>query len=445
MTMERLFKLRELGTNARIEIVAGLTTFMTMAYIIFANPGILSSDALPPHAKVPFAGAIAATCIAAAVPTLLMGLFTNYPIALAPGMGLNAIIAFEVATKYGWQTAMGAIFIEGFIIAVCVLTGLRQIVMDAIPHALKIAIAVGIGVFIAFLGLGNAGLVVKGAGGALMSYGKLNQPGPIIAAVGLIIMIVLMARRIRGAILLGIILTAILAFVLRAATPYFAGVVNMPQGAALISMPDLSTIARLDILAALRFGLAGTILALLMTDFFDTMGTVIAIGRQGGFLDTDGRLPRIGPVLFVDALAAMWGGFCGASSTTSYIESAAGVAAGGRTGLTSVVVAVLFVVAMFFTPIVQMVPAVAVAPALVIVGFLMMTVVSEIDFGKFEYAFPAFVTIIVIPLTQSISHGIGWGFISYTAAMLVQGKARQVHALMYAVTVLFLLTFVLVG
>jgi AGZA family xanthine/uracil permease-like MFS transporter len=434
--LERIFKLSQLGTNIRVEIVAGLTTFMTMAYIIFANPMILSGGG------VPLAGAAAATCLAAALPTLLMGTLTNYPIALAPGMGLNAILAFQVAKVYGWPVAMGVIFVEGAIISICVLTGLRQVVMDAIPQSLKISIAVGIGLLIAFIGLANAGIVQKSEAG-VVTYGSMRDPGPIIAGLGLLVIMFFMAKRLKGAILLGIVATAILAFILKAIFPgFFGGVVPSLTGERLVQAPDFSTFGGLDILGALRWSLAGVILAFLLTDFFDTMGTVIAIGRQMGVLTPEGRLPRIFPVLFIDSFGACWGGICGASSATCYIESAAGVAAGGRTGLTSVVVAVLFLLALVFSPIVKLVPAQAVAPALFVVGYLMMKEVIHIDFGKFEEAFPSFLTLLVIPLTYSISHGIGWGFISYAVIKLVTGKGREVHPLLYIVALFFAVSFV---
>lgn len=424
--LERIFRLKERNTDIRTEVIAGLTTFMTMAYIIFVNPSILQAAGLP---LVP---TIAATALAAAIPTLLMGFYTNYPFALASGMGLNAVLAYSVVKGMNipWQTAMGIVFIEGAIITILVLTRIRESVMHAIPLSLKRAIGVGIGLLIAYIGMQQAGWVI-GDSATLTSFGSFRNTGTLVSTCGLVIMLVLMARRIKGSILLGILITTGIAIA--------AGIGKIPDK--LIAPPDFSTFAKLDILGALNLSLVATIFAFLITDFFDTMGTVIAVGGEAGYLTPDGRLPRLNRVLLVDSLAAVWGSICSASSVTTYIESASGVSAGGRTGLTAVVVGVLFLLAVFFAPAISIVPAVATAPALIVVGFLLMTVVCEIPFGNLEESFPAFLTILVIPLTLSISRGIGYGFIAYTLVKLMVGKWKELHPLMVVVSALFALSF----
>ncbi|MDI6827798.1 MAG: NCS2 family permease [Armatimonadota bacterium] len=426
--LERIFRLQENNTDVKTELIAGLTTFMTMAYIIFVNPNILQAAGLP---LVP---TIAATALAAAIPTLLMGFYTNYPFALASGMGLNAVLAFSVVKGMNvpWQTAMGIVFIEGAIITILVLTRIRESVMHAIPLSLKRAIGVGIGLLIAYIGMQQAGWVV-GDSSTLTSFGSFHNPSTLVSTCGLIIILVLMAWRIKGAILLGILITTGIAL--------SVGVGKLPEK--WVALPDFSTFAKLDIVGALELGLLTTIFAFLITDFFDTMGTVIAVGGEAGYLTADGRLPRLNRVLLVDSLAAVWGSICSASSVTTYIESASGVSAGGRTGLTAVVVGLLFLLAVFFAPAISIVPAVATAPALIVVGFLLMAVVCEIPFGNLEESFPAFLTVLVIPLTLSISRGIGYGFIAYTLVKIMVGKWKELHPLMIIVSALFALSFAL--
>ena len=426
--LERFFRFKENSTDLRTEVVAGLTTFMTMAYIIFVNPSILEAAGLP---RVP---TVAATALAAAIPTLLMGFLTNYPFALASGMGLNAVLAYSVVQGQGlsWQTAMGIVFVEGAIVTILVLTRIRESVMNAIPMSLKRAIGVGIGLLIAYLGMQQAGWVT-GSPATLTSFGSFHKMETVIATGGLVLILVLMAWRIRGAILIGILATAAIALA--------CGIGKLPEQ--WLATPDFSTFGRLDILGALKLSLVATIFAFLITDFFDTMGTVIGVGGEAGYLREDGSLPRLGRVLLVDSFAAMWGAISSASSVTTYVESASGVSAGGRTGLTSIVVGILFLLAVFFAPVVSIVPAAATAPALIIVGFLLMTVVRDIPFGKLEEAFPAFLTIAVTPLTLSISRGIGYGFIAYTLVKLFSGKVREIHPLMAIVSALFAVSFVL--
>jgi adenine/guanine/hypoxanthine permease len=425
--LERIFELRRRGATVRTEVLAGVVTFLTMAYIIAVNPLILQ------NAGLPIPETVAATCLAAAIPTLLMGLWANYPLALAPGMGLNALLTFGVVKGMGvsWQAAMGVVFVEGVIILFLVLIGAREAVQRAIPDSLKTAIAVGIGLFIAFIGMQHAGWVIK-SDATMVSAGAFKEPAALVATGGLLITAALLVRRVPGALLLGIIATAAFAGI--------AGALGKPllrPIETIIAMPDFSTFGKLDIGGALSLKLAAVTFAFLISDFFDTMGTVVAIGRQAGLVDENGNLPRLNRVLLVDSLAASWGGICSASSVTSYIESASGVGEGGRTGLTAVVTGLLFLLAMFFAPVIGALPEVVTAPALIVVGFLMMGAISDLDFRKPEESFPAFVTLLAIPLTFSIARGIALGFLTYALLMLLRGRARDVPPLLWLVAVLF--------
>jgi AGZA family xanthine/uracil permease-like MFS transporter len=437
--LEKLFKLKENGTTVKTEIVAGLVSFMTMAYIIFVNPGILSA------AGMNFQAVTVATCLAAALSTLIMALVSNYPFTMAAGMGINGVIAYSLILSEGltWQAAMGVVFLEGAIITILVLTNVREWIMDAIPVNLKRAIGVGIGLFIAFLGLKAAGFVVA-SDATLIGRGVFNIQA-IVAVLGLIVTAVLMASGVKGSILIGIIMTTVFAFLSDKIFQPEQVLVAIPEGN-IFSMPkaeDFSTIFHLDIKGALKVSLALWVFSLLITDFFDTMGTVVAVGGKAGYLDKNGKLPRMNRVLLADSLGAVIGGLFGCSSNTTYVESASGVAEGGRTGLTGVVVAILFILSIFIAPIVGIVPAVATAPALIIVGYLMISVVKEIDWDTMDEAFPAFLTILVIPMTGDISWGIGFGFISYVLLKVFQGKFKQVHPLMYVTALLFLVHFAL--
>lgn len=425
--LDRYFALRERGTSLRLELLAGLTTFMTMAYIIFVNPSILHDAGLPEGATA------AATCLAAAIPTLLMGLWTNTPYALAPGMGLNGVLTYDVCLKnhVPWQTAMGVVFVEGVIISILVVTRAREAIMNAIPLSLKRAISVGIGLFITLLGLVNAGWVKMNIAAAPLTYGSFHDKGVLVATAGIAITILLFALRLRAALLLGIAITTVLAIVTRLS----------PLPAHVIQLPDFATFGKLRILAALAPALWGTILAFVMSDFFDAMGTIIGVGQQAGLVKKDGTLPRLRDILLVDGLATLWGGVCSASSATTYVESASGVGQGGRTGLVSVVVGLLFLASLFLSPLVSIVPAQATAPALVVVGFLMLSVVKDIPFDKIEEGIPAFLIIVLTPLTYSISRGIGFGFIAYVLLLLLRGKLLQVNPILIVVALLFAISF----
>ena len=450
--LESYFRLREHGTTVATELVAGLTTFMVMAYIIFVNPAILSFAGIPALQSqgVPFAPTLAATCLVAAIATALMGLATNYPLAIASGMGLNAVVAFQLiaAQKLPWPAAMGVIFLEGVAITILVLVGVREAVVNAIPLALKRAISVGIGLFILFIGLVNGGIVRPGQG-IPVTLGAVTSPKVLVAVAGLLLTLVFLARGVRAALLLGILGTTILAILVNAlhgGTVWtIPGVAVVPQS--LVAWPDFSTLgaginfevfARLGVLAACL-----AIFSIMLSDFFDTMGTVIGIGAEARWLDKEGRLPRMNRVLLVDSLAAALGGAASASSATTYIESAAGVAAGGRTGLTSVVVAGCFALALFVAPLAGVVPAEATAPALIIVGYLMCALVREIPFADLEEGFPALLTMTIMPFSYSITNGIGAGFVSYVVIKLVRGRAGAVHPLMYGAAAAFLLYFAL--
>jgi AGZA family xanthine/uracil permease-like MFS transporter len=441
------FRFSERGTNLRTEVVAGLTTFMTMAYIVFVNPSILGTEGT----GLSVSGVFFATCVAAAAASIAMGLVANFPVALAPGLGLNAVVAFALilGQQLPWQTAMAVVIVEGLLVTILVLTNLREAVMNAIPLSLKFAIAVGIGLFIAFIGLKNAGMVTADP----VTYLRLGDftQGPVLLAIfGLALTLALVARGFRGGIIVGILLTGALGMVF--------GIVPLPSGVVDFRF-DTSTIGGgvLALPDALRLSLVPIIFALFMTDFFDTMGTVIAVGQEGKLLDEEGRPPGLRRILLVDSLAAVGGGATGASSVTSYIESGSGVAEGGRTGLKSVVVGVLFLLALPFSPLISVIGgsvpipnpeggqdilvSPVTAPALIVVGFLMMTAVRFIPWERADEAIPAFLTILTLPLTFNISYGIGFGFISYVLIKLARGKPGEVHPLLYGAAILFALAF----
>jgi len=451
--LERFFELRARGTNVGTEVLAGVTTFMVMAYIIFVNPAILNFSGIKDLQDLGpgFAPTLAATCLVAGVMTIAMGLVTNYPYAVASGMGLNAVVAFQliVGLKLPWTAAMGVIFMEGALITILVLTGFREAVMDAIPISLKRAIGVGIGLFILFIGLYQGGLVKQGPPGVPVTLGDLNTLPVLVTLIGLFLTMGLMALKVRGAILIGILLTAIVAITVNAASGHTAfttpGVAVIPSR--ILAWPDFSTFGRgLDFSVFWRAGAVTAIMSvfsIMLADFFDTMGTVIGIAGEAGWLDRHGRLPGMKRILLVDSLSAVFGGFASASSATTYIESAAGVSEGGRTGLTSVVTGLLFFVALFFSPIAEVVPSQATSAALIVVGFLMCSIVKEIPFGDFEEGFPALMTLVVMPFTYSITNGFGAGFITYAFIKLIRGKARELHPMMVGTAVAFVVYFAL--
>jgi AGZA family xanthine/uracil permease-like MFS transporter len=460
--LDRYFGLRARGTTPGIEARAGVTTFLVMAYIIFVNPAILSFAGVPDleGKGPPFPALVAATCLVAAVMTLAMGLYANYPLAIAPGMGLNAVVAFQLVAGAGlpWQAAMGVIVLEGLLITLLVLTGFREAVTNAIPMALKRAIAVGIGLFILFIGLYQGGFVrvpveigqtITAPPSVPLSLGSFTTVPFVMALVGLVVTVALVARGTRGALLVGIVLTTVLATVVRYATG--AAVSAVPTAAELpsqiVSWPDLSTLgAGLNLGVFVQLGILSavlTIFSIMLSDFFDTMGTVMGIGAEAGWLDAQGRLPRLNRVLLVDSLAALFGGIAGSSSATTYVESAAGVSEGGRTGLASVVTGLLFAVCLFLAPIAGMIPPEATAPALILVGFYMSAAARGIDFSNVEEGLPAILTIVGMPLTYSITNGIGLGVLSFVVVKLARGKVRDLHPAVWLVAVAFVLYFAL--
>ena len=441
--MERVFKISERRSSVRTEVIAGVTTFMTMAYILFVNPSILSEAA---GGGQMFPALLTATAIAAAVMTLAMGLVSNYPFAIASGMGLNAVVAFQLvaAQQLTYGEAMGVIVTEGILITVLVLTGFREAVLNAIPTELKKAIGAGIGLFITLIGFANAGVVVAGQG-TPVARGDLDSAKVAVFVVGLLVTAWLVTRRTKGALLIGIVGTTILAIIVNAANGgelWTNGIATLPTD--VVAAPDFSLFGEVSFGYWGKLGAISAVLAvftLMLADFFDTMGTAVALGDEGDFLDDDERLPGMRKVLLVDSVAAAAGGLAGASSATTYIESAAGIEEGGRTGLTSVVVGLLFAVAIFFSPIAGIIPAEATAPALIMVGFLMLSVIRDIDWNEYAIAIPSFLTIVVMPFNYSITDGIGWGFVSYTVIHLLLGRLRDLHWMMILSSAAFAVFF----
>lgn len=458
----RYFRFAERNTTLRAEVVGGITTFFVMAYIIFVNPSILTiNGSAQPPVVPPFPALVTGTCLAAAIATIAMGAYTNYPFALASGLGLNAVVAFDLIATRGlaWQAAMGVIFIEGVLITLLVLTGFREAVLNAVPLTLKRAISVGIGLFILFIGLINAGLVQRTPieGGTPVTIGDFTQLRVGIAVLGLLITLWLMSRGVKTALLLGVLLTTLVAIAIKLIVPG-APVSTVPTAADLSQVSvqplDFSTIGagfnftvfNNPTAAAKGLGIVAAVLvifSLMLSDFFDTMGTIVGVGEEGGFVDEQGRLPGASRVLLIDSLAAALGGLFGVSSVTTYIESAAGVAAGARTGLASIVTGVLFLLALALAPFTGLVPPEATAPALIIVGFLMFAAVREIDVSDLLNGFPALITLIMMPLTYSITNGIGAGFVTYAFLRLVSGRAREIHPLFWVVSAAFIIYFLI--
>jgi adenine/guanine/hypoxanthine permease len=428
---ERYFEFTALGTNWKTEVLAGVTTFITMAYIIFVNPSILH------EAGMPIAGVTAATCLAAAVGSLLMGALARYPIALAPGMGLNAYFTYSVVKGMGvdWHVALGAVFLSGVAFLLLTAVGVRQMIVNAIPRELYSAVAAGVGLFIALIGFRNAGIVVPSQA-TVVALGNLRAPTTLLALFGLLVMAVLLCARWKAAILIGVVA----AWLLAAAT----GTIEWhPQP---YSIRDIaSTAMQLDIRGALKLGLIDIVFAFLFVDLFDNVGTLLAVGKKAGLFDHAGRVPRMNRILYSDAVATVVGSMAGTSTVVSYIESSAGVAAGGRSGVTAIVTGLLFGVALFVAPLAGAIPEAATAPALIIVGSMMMTAVAEIQWTDPEVAIPAFLTMLAIPLTYSIANGLAFGFCAYTLIKVLRGRFRQVNWMVYGLTVLFLVRFWYLG
>jgi AGZA family xanthine/uracil permease-like MFS transporter len=447
-SLDRFFGISARGSSVRTEVLGGLTTFLTMAYIIFVNAEVLSFFGDPKMAGrgLPPAATATATCLTAGVLSIVMGLVGRVPIAMAAGMGLNAAVSYQLVLGEGlpMSSAMGIVVAEGLLITFLVAVGFRQAVLDAIPLDLKKAIGAGIGLFIAFIGLQEAGVVAKSEA-TLVTLGRLSTVPVLVACAGLLLTLVLLSRRVPGALLLGIVGAALLAAGLNAACSGRA----FPPGVAvapprLFAAPDLSTLGRFDFGAFARLGFAKAALlvfSFLLSDFFDTVGTVIAVGGKADLLGKDGSLPGATRVLLVDSLGAALGGAASASSNTCYVESASGVAQGARTGLMPMVVGACFLVSVFLAPLAGTVPKEATAPALVVVGFLMIGTMAEIDFGRLETAFPAFLILLGIPVTYSISSGIGFGFLVFALIHVLTARFGEVHWLLYVVSAAFLVDF----
>jgi len=427
--LQQLFKLEANKTTATREITAGITTFLTMGYIIFVNPNILSATGMDKGAL------ITATILAAALGTLLAGLWANVPFAMAPGMGLNAFFAYSLVIGKGvtWQTALGVVFISGVIFFLLTVLGVRRHVIAAIPFELRLAIAAGIGLFISFIGFQGLGLIVDNPA-TLVALGHLDRP-VVLGLIGLLVITVLEIRKVRGGILIGILVTTILGVVFKevALPETFVG-----------APPSLAPVfLQMDLAGAVRWGMWGAIFSFMFVDLFDSVGTIVACSYEAGLVKEDGSIDRIDRVLEADAVATIAGSLLGTSTTTTYIESGAGIAEGARTGLANVATGALFLLALFITPIIGMVPAFATAPALIIVGVYMFKNVARIDFKIFETGLPAFLTIILMPLTYSISMGLAFGFIAYIVATAAAGKADRIHPFMWGIGVFAVLDVVL--
>jgi AGZA family xanthine/uracil permease-like MFS transporter len=425
--IDRYFKLTENKTSVKQEMLGGLTTFVTMAYIIVVNPQILA------QAGMPVEGVVFATCVSAAVATLVMGLYANYPIALAPGMSLNAYFTYSVciAMHVPWQTALAVVFCSGVLFLVLTVTRVREQIVDGMPDCLKHSTAAGIGMFIAFVGLRNAKLVVANSA-TYVGLGSFADKEVQTACFGLVLTLILMSRKFHGAILVGIFGTALVGM-LRGITPPPSAFFAMPHPS--------STLLKLDFRGASHLGLLEILFAFLFVDLFDNVGTLVGVCEQGGFVK-DGKIPRVGRVLVADAVGTIVGSLTGTSTLTSYIESAAGVAAGARTGLSNVAVAALFLLATFCSPLAKAIPAYATAPALILVGVLMTQSIAQIAWQDFSEAVPAFITMVATPLTFSIATGLSLGLISYTVVKMASGKFREINALIWILTVLFILRYI---
>jgi AGZA family xanthine/uracil permease-like MFS transporter len=428
--LERTFRLAEHGTSVRTELLAGLTTFLTMAYIVFINPSILADAGMPRGAV------FVATCLVAALGSMIMALYANYPIALAPGMGLNAYFTYVVVQGLGfsWQAALGAVFISGLCFLVVTLTGLRALIVGGIPHSMRIAITVGIGLFLAIIALKNAGLVAASPA-TLVTLGDLHKPEAILAVVGFLMVAVLSARKVRAALLSSILTVTVLSFVFAGNT--FQGIVSLPPSIA-------PTLFALDIKGAVSAGLLNVILVLFLVELFDATGTLMGVAGRAGLL-TEGRMRRLDRALMADSASVFAGSLLGTSSTTAYLESASGVEEGGRTGLTAATVAVLFLACLFFAPLAAAVPPYATAPALFYVACLMLRELVELDWDDLTEVVPACVTALLMPFTYSIATGVSCGFITYAALKLLAGRARDVKPIVWVIAGVFLFKFVETG
>ena len=427
--LEKFFNLKENKTTVKTEILAGITTFMTMAYILAVNPDILSATGMDKNAV------FTATALSALVATLVMALVAKLPFALAPGMGLNAFFAFTVVLGmgYSWQFALTAVFLEGIIFLVLTIFNIRELIVNAIPLSLKHAVSAGIGLFIAFIGLQNAGIIVNNDA-VLVGLGDMGSSAVLIALGGIVLTAVLLALKVKGALLIGIFAATVIGIPL--------GVTNIPHGNLVDAPPSLAPIFwKFDFSQVFTLDMLIVLFTFLFVDMFDTVGTLVGVSSKAGMLDKDGKVPRVKQALFADSIGTLFGAMCGTSTVTTYVESASGVAEGGKTGLTSLATAALFLIALFFAPLFTMVPAAATAPALVLVGFFMMSPILNIDFDNYTESIPAFITIIVMPLTYSIAEGIVFGMLSYVLLKVLTGKFKDISVVMVVLAALFILKF----
>ena len=429
--LDQVFKLSENKTSVRTEVVAGITTFLTIAYIIFVNPAILTA------AKMPFGAVFTATCVAAAIGCMLMAFLANYPIALAPGMGLNAYFAFGVVGGMGhtWQVALGCVFLSGVIFFIISVLPIREWIVNAIPKSLKMAIAAGIGLFLALIALKNAGIVVANPE-TLVTHGKLVSWPVLMATLGFALIVALEYRRIMGGVIIGILVVTVISIL--AGQQKFEGIFDIPPSIAPVFL-------QMDLAGALQVGLVTVVFAFLFVDLFDNTGTLIALAHRGGFMRPDGTVPRLRGALISDSAAAMIGAAVGTSTTTSYIESASGINAGGRTGLTAATVGILFLLALFIAPLAASIPAYATAPALLYVACLMARGLTEVEWNDITEAAPAVITAIAMPFTFSIADGIAFGFISYAGIKVAAGRYADVHPAVAILAVLFVIKYVVIG
>ncbi len=428
---EKFFKLTENKTSVKTEILAGITTFMTMAYILAVNPEILSATGMDKNAL------FTATALSALIATLVMALVAKLPFALAPGMGLNAFFAFTVVLGMGytWQFALTAVFLEGIIFLVLTLFNIRELIVNAIPLSLKHAVSAGIGLFIAFIGLQNAGIIVNNDA-TLVSLGNMGSPAVLIALGGVVLTAVLLAKKVKGALLIGIFAATI------AGLPF--GVTNLPEGSLVDIPPSVSPIFwKFQFEHIFTADMLIVLFTFLFVDMFDTVGTLVGVSSKAGMLDKDGKVPRVKQALLADSVGTFVGAILGTSTVTTYVESASGVSEGGRTGLTSLATAALFLIALFFAPLFTMVPSAATAPALILVGFFMMSPILNIDFENYTESIPAFITIIFMPLTYSIAEGIVFGMLSYVLLKVITGKFKDVSIVMVVLSILFILKFLI--
>ena len=433
--LEKYFKLKENGTTVGTELRAGIATFLTMAYIIVVNPGILSKTGMP------FAGVLLATVLVAMISSILMGLVANLPFAVAPGMGINAFFTFSLCLTMGikWQTALGSVFISGIIFIILSVTGVRKAIVESIPASIRYGVASGIGLFLTIIGLTSVGFIV-GSPATTVTFGGMNVK-TVLFIIGLIFTGSLLVKNVKGSLIIGIAFTSILALIASYTIPSAKGIMSLPTK--VFAAPNLDVFFSLDIVGALTLGMIVPTFTFLFTDIFDSLSTFLGVSEVGGFIDEEGQPKNVGKALVVDAIATTISGLFGTSSGTTYIESASGVKEGGKTGLTAVFTGLLFFPFMFLSPLLVLIPGVATAPILVLIGLFMMRPVNKIDWDDFENSIPAFLALVLIPLTYSITQGIIWGFLSYTVLKILNGKANEIPITLYIIDIFAIISLVI--